>query len=391
MKKIAIVSYHFYKTKTRGGETHVVLLSKLLKKMADVTIITTQSKTHSTWKNEITKKVDSYQGIKIVRHPVDFQIAPRKIVDFNHFLLRNKNHNIDDEILWIKKIGPYSNSLFKYLKRHKTNFDIFIFIGYANPITYFGLPLVNNKSFLIPLLHKEPKLYFKIFNRLFSQPKWILPSTSSELQLIEKRFPGHSPLRILGINPEEINMRLNSDSNKKFQTKNPYILFIGRTEPYKGIYELIEYFNQFIKNNYIKLDLIIIGEKIFPIKTGKNIIYLGIVSQSEKTSFISNSLFLVNPSWYESLSLTLLEAWQQKKPVLVSENCEVLKDQVHLSKGGLYYNGYFEFEKKIKLLLNDARLRKTLGVNGYLFYKKNYSALIIKKKLRKILGLSDRN
>ncbi len=386
MKKIAIVSYQFYKTKTRGGEIHTVLLSKLLQDIAKVTIVTTQSKTHLTWKNEIKKNEEYFNDIKVIRHPVDFEIKPRDVTNFNHYLLRNKNHAIEEEISWIKQIGPYSTSLFNYLKKNRDNFDIFIFIGYANPITYFGLPLVKNKAFLVPLLHKEPRLYFKIFDKLFLQPVYILPSTQTEGEIIKKRFLNHSPLFILGINIDETKKQSNIDIKKRFRLDNPYITFIGRTEPYKGIYELISYFNLFIKNNSQKLDLVIIGEKIFPIKTNKNIKYLGIVSQEEKTALISKSLFLINPSWYESLSLTLLEAWQQKKPVLVYGFNPVLKDQVLRSKGGLYYETYQEFEEKIKSLLTNNTLRKTLGQNGYLFYKKNYSKFIVRKKLKNLIN-----
>ena len=386
MKKIAIVSYHFYKTKTRGGETYVLLLSKLLQKIAKVTIITTKSKNHLTWKNETDWRENSYQDIKIIRHPTDFEVKPRDVVNFNHYLLRNKSHTIKEEESWIKQIGPYSTSLFNYLKRNKNNFDIFIFIGYANPITYFGLPLVKKKAFLIPLLHKEPRLYFKIFDKLFLQPVCILPSTQGEIEIIKKRFSNHSLLHILGINIDEIKKQSNINIGKKFNLNNPYIIFIGRTEPYKGINELVDHFNLFIKKNPIKLDLIIIGEKIFPIKTNKNIKCFGVVSQEEKIYLIKNSLFLVNPSWYESLSLTLLEAWQQKKPVLVYGFNPVLKDQVLRSKGGLYYETYQEFEEKIKSLLINNTLKESLGKNGYLFYKKNYSEPVIEQKIKKIIN-----
>lgn len=384
MKKIAIVSYHFYKTKTRGGETHVALLTNILKNVANVTIITTQSVNHLTWKNEI-KRDEDYNGVKVIRHRVDFQVKPGEVANFTHCLLKNKNHSIQEEERWIKHIGPYSTSLLNYLRKNKDKFDVFIFVGYANPITYFGLPLVKNKAVLVPLVHKEPRLYFKIFDRLFLQSYCILPSSKAEEEIINKRFSNHSLLYTLGINIEETKKQPDIDIRKKFSLNNPYVLFIGRTEPYKGIYELINYFNLFIKRSLRKLDLVIVGEKIFPIKTNKNIKYLKIVSQEEKNALIKNSLFLINPSWYESLSLTLLEAWQQKKPVLVYGFNPVLKDQVLRSRGGLYYETYQEFEKKTKKLLTKTTLREFLGKNGYLFYKKNYSSSKIRKKLEKVI------
>jgi len=385
MKRVAIVSYHFYKTKTRGGEAYVALLANMLNKITKVTIITTQSTNHLTWKNEV-KKDENYNGIRVIRHPVDFEIKPRDVANFTHHLLRGKNHTIEEEVSWIKQIGPYSTNLFNYLKENKKKFDVFVFVGYANPITYFGLPLVKNRAFLIPLVHKEPRLYFKIFNDLFLQPVHIFPNTKAEESIIKKRFSAHAPLCVLGINIDKTKKQSNIDVRKRFNLNSPYIIFIGRTEPYKGIYELINYFNIFIKKNPTKLNLVVIGEKIFPVKTNKNIKYLGTVSQKEKIALIKNSLFLINPSWYESLSLTLLEAWQQKKPVLVNEECTILKDQILQSSGGLYYETYSEFEKMTKKLLVHKNLRKILGENGHLFYKKNYSELVIKQKLEKIIN-----
>jgi len=385
-KKIAIVTYHFFKTKTRGGESLVYLLAQILKKFADLSIITTQSTDHLTWRNNFKFSKEIFNDFPIIRHPVDFLVKPRIVTDLTHYLLRNKNHLVEEEEIWIKKIGPYSSSLFNYLSKNKNFFDFFFFIGYANPITFSGLPIVKEKAFLIPLTHKEPRLYFKIFDQLFSQPIAILASSYGEIEIIKKRFPKHAPIHLLGIYPSPINKNLNGDIKKKFPLNNPYVLFIGRTEPYKGIYQLIEYFNLFIKKNPIKLNLVIIGEKLFPINTNKNIIYLGAVSQEEKTLLIKNSLFLINPSWYESLSLTLLEAWQQKKAVLVYGFNPVLKDQVIRAKGGLYYENYPQFEKMVNILLFNDKLRKKLGENGWGFYQKNYSEKVITKKILKIIN-----
>jgi len=385
-KKIAIVTYHFFKTKTRGGETYVYLLAKILKKFADISVITTQSTDHLTWKNSLKSGKEIFNDFLIIRHPIDFSVKPRTITNLTHYLLKNKNHLLKEEENWIRKIGPYSSNLFKYLIKNKNLYDLFFFVGYANPITFFGLPMVKEKAFLIPLTHKEPRLYFKIFDQLFSQPIAILASSYGEIEVIKKRFPNHAPLHLLGIYPSPIDKNFNNNTRKKISLNNHYVLFIGRTEPYKGIYQLIEYFNLFIKKNPIKLNLIIIGEKLFPINTNKNIIYLGAVSQEEKNILIKNSLFLINPSWYESLSLTLLEGWQQKKPSLVYGFNPVLKNQITKSKGGFYYENYQQFEKNLKILLLNKTLRNKLGENGWRFYQKNYSEKVITEKILKIIN-----
>lgn len=388
MKKIAIVAYHFFKTKTRGGEVHVEKLINLLKNRHKITLITTQSSDHLTWKNNLPEKEIIDKNILILRFPVDFQVKPRNIVELTHKILKNKNKTIDDEINFIKSAGPYSTLLFQYLKKNNNNFDIFIFIGYANPITFFGLPIVKNKAILIPLTHKEPRLYFKAYEKLFNLPKIICPSSIPEKKLIKKRFLNHSPLKILGIYPGKIKEN-NLDFSilkEKYKIYNRYTIFIGRLEPYKGINHLIDYFKKVVIYHNPKIDLLIIGEKLFPIEKNNHIKYLGIVDEKEKQALIKNSLFLVNPSWYESLSLTVLEAWQQKKPVLVYGLNEILKKQVELAKGGLDYKNYQEFEKNMIKLIKNNCLRKKLGENGYSFYYKNYRKEVIQKKLERIIN-----
>ncbi len=386
MKKIAIVTYHYFKTKTRGGEIYTKKLTNILKDKYQTTILTTRSADHTTWKNKL-KEYEVDNKNKIIRFKIDFEVKPRNRTEKTINILNNKLRTFKDELNYLKKIGPYSSNLFNFLSKNKENFDIFIFIGYANPITYFGLPLVKEKSILIPLTHKEPILYLSIFDELFRQSKIIGFSSVGEKEIIKKRFKKLPKLTQIGIYPEEFKSKINFQFIKnRYNLFNPYILFIGRTEPYKGIYDLIDFFLKFKSARKNNIELIIIGEKLFPIETNKNIKFLGILSEEEKTILIKNSLFLVNPSWYESLSLTILEAWQQKKPVLVYGLNEILKKQILLSKGGLIYENYQEFENNMVKLIKNPNLRKQLGKNGYLFYYNNYRKKIIKEKLEKIIN-----
>ncbi len=383
MKKIAVVNYHFYKTRTRGGELHVILLSKILQKYGQVTILTTQSKSHLTWKNEIqTKSTEYFEGIEVKRFPTDFTIKPREINNLNQYLYGNKLHTEEEEIEWMKRIGPYSTKLFQYLEDNFNKYDLFFFLWYANPITYFGLPKVASKSVLIPLVRNEPFLYFNLFDKLFTLPKLILASSSAEKKLIQRRFSRHSTMSLLGINvgnEKYVNNRIDISNNLGY-SKKPFVFFIGRTEPYKGIFTLIEYFDYFINKNSVDIDLLIAAEKIFPLKTSKNIKYLGPITNTEKHFLLQKCLFLINPSWYEASSLVLLEAWLYQKPVLVNGFCNALKGQVIQSNGGLYYKNYQEFEKMFQLLFTDIKLRDKLGRNGNIFYKKFYQEKIISKR-----------
>ena len=95
---------------------------------------------------------------------------------------------------------------------------------------------------------------------------------------------------------------------------------------------------------------------------------------------------LVLPSQYESLSLSTLEAMYFSKPVLLNGKCEVLKDHVILSNGGLYYENEWEFIETLDYLIRNSKIAERMGENGRKYIDNNYRWDTIMKKLRKVIN-----
>ena len=76
------------------------------------------------------------------------------------------------------------------------------------------------------------------------------------------------------------------------------------------------------------------------------------------------STVYVHPSAYESFSITLMDAWEGKRPVLVNGRCEVTREHCQRSGGGLWFDSYATFEATLDRLLADAALRAQLGAAG---------------------------
>lgn len=390
--KIVFVVQRYGEKITGGAELHARWLAEHLSKYWDITVITTKAIDYFTWKDDYKKDKEFLNGVKVLRFPVDKE---RNIEQFNKFSEKvfSPNHTLEEEIKWMKLQGPYSTPLFNYLKSHKDYYDAFIFVTYLYATTYFGLPLVKDKAFLIPTAHDEAPLYLKIFKKIFNQPRGIIASTPEELTLIRNVFKNnHVPARIIGVginlpNQKSINTK---KSLKKFKLKNPYILYLGRIEPAKGVHELFEYFTRLKSEEFLNLDLVLAGRAVMDIPKRKDIKFLGFVSEEEKFALIKGCEFLVNPSKYESLSMIIMEASLQQKTVLVNGNCEVLKGQCLRAQGGLWYENYEEFKEMVKWLLKHKKERKIMGINGEKYIKSNYSWEIIEKKfinfISEILG-----
>jgi glycosyltransferase involved in cell wall biosynthesis len=280
--------------------------------------------------------------------------------------------------------GPLSNGLVNYISKNKDNYDHFIFVQYLYGPTFFGMPLVWEKSILWPCAHDEPPIYLNIMTDYFKNTKAIITNATEELDLIRRLFNNENVPSLIvgvGINVPEKDKIDSIKVKNKYGLKTPYILYMGRIEAGKGCHDLFEYFSRFKERNNLKLDLVLVGKAIMDIPKRNDIKYLGFVSEEEKFSLIEGCEFLVNPSQFESFSMILMESWLLRKPVLVNGKCEVLKGQCKKSNGGLWYESYEEFEAMLQWMFNSEKIRKEMGKNGKKYVEANYLWDKIEKKL----------
>jgi glycosyltransferase involved in cell wall biosynthesis len=146
----------------------------------------------------------------------------------------------------------------------------------------------------------------------------------------------------------------------------------------KGCQELIEFFMRF-SQQMPDVDLVLIGKPAMDIPEHPRLHALGFVSEPQKTQAIQQATVVVNPSEYESLSLLILEAWQQGAPVLVNGRSDVLAGHCIASNGGLHYTNYDEFALCLNVLLRQPELRHTLGQQGQFYVQQHYSWDTIEK------------
>jgi len=105
----------------------------------------------------------------------------------------------------------------------------------------------------------------------------------------------------------------------------------------------------------------------------KNVIIKGYVTAEEKTTLISQSNALLFPSSCEGFGLVILEAFQQKKPVLVSD-VPPTSDIIENGKTGFVIKlQEEEWGKKIIHLINHQNDGIIMGQNGYQNLQENYN------------------
>lgn len=382
--KVAFIIQRAGKEIAGGAEAYCFEIAKRMSKYWDVEIITTCALDYTTWDNYYDEGIETVDGININRFRID---EPREWEKFNKLFPKNiaeaklVTEANAEKIMQLQ--GPISSSLIVYLKEKYNFFDKFLFFTYLYAPTFFGLPIVAGKSYLVPTAHDEAPIYFPIWDEWFKKPQGFIFNTIEEKQFLEKRFPDidfSGEITGLGITKPK------SYSNIKFRQKYdiyaPYMLYIGRIDMGKGCDELFTYFNEFKRKKENALKLVLIGKNVIDIPDSIDIIHLGFVDEQTKFAALEGCEFLVNPSPFESLSIVLLEAWSVNKPVLVNAKSEVLVGQSKRSGGGLPYRNYMEFEQHALTLLEESYANKGLSD----FVEKSYNWAVIEEKYIKSLA-----
>lgn len=386
MKKICLAVQRYGLEVNGGAELQCRQMAEKLVPYFDVTVVTTKAIDYVTWKNEYTEDEEVLNGVKVIRFSSDKERNVDTFGKINQAFVEGRFTTDEEEMNWIDEQGPVCSQLIQYLKDHKDDYDAFLFFTYLYYPTVIGLSEVKEKAILIPEAHDEPFLRMKPYKKLFTSPKAFFFNTEVERQLVHQKFHNESIKSDIGGAGVEILSEVNADAFKdKYNLHDDYMVYVGRIDSGKNCDVLFNYFEKYKERNHNELKLVLMGKSVIPVPERDDILNLGFVSDEDKFNGIAGAKFLVLPSQFESLSIVVLEAFSLDVPVLVNEDCEVIKNHCLLSNGGLYYHGYFEFEGCVNYLLEHPDICKKMGINGKKYVDENYRWNIIIDKLAKLI------
>ncbi len=375
-KRIAFVVPRYGPNINGGAETLCREYAESLVADFDVTVLTTCAEDYTTWENRFSEGRETINGVQVIR----FKTAPRAS-DFDSFtprILADKNNKALAEE-WMKKQGPYSTDLIDYIATHADQYDHFLFVPYLYATTYFGVQKVYQKAILIPATHDEPMIYFSIFDEVFKRVQKIIFLTPEEREFALKRFKTLPSNKVIGMGidlPKTVPVDLD-----RFQLPKRYAIYVGRIDPSKGCQELVNYYETYSGTK--DLSLVFIGKKAMDLPP--DIHCLGFVEESEKHALIERAEFGILPSRYESFSISLLEYYAHKKPVIVNGHSAVLKGHCLRGNGGLWYQNQAEWETAVRYLMTHPEEAKIMGNNGYEYVKKSYQKKKVAENLKQFL------
>jgi glycosyltransferase involved in cell wall biosynthesis len=276
---------------------------------------------------------------------------------------------------WLRIQGPDAPGLTDFVRSQAGRFDAVVLYTYLYPSSALvaGVAACRTATVLHPAAHAEPMLGLRVYDELFAHCDGLAFHTPEEQQLVERRFAHRALCGVIGAGIDLVHP--GGDGNAFRRRYNiddgALALFVGRVDVNKGSDELTRFFGEFHRRH--GGTLAVVGDRVHDFGDVPGVVSTGFVDEATKHDAYAAAHVFVMPSYLESFSIALCEAWLNARPALVQGHCDVLAGQVRRSGGGLAYRSYAEFDAAMVKLLSDGRLRDRLGRAGHDYVHANYA------------------
>jgi glycosyltransferase involved in cell wall biosynthesis len=246
----------------------------------------------------------------------------------------------DDDAESFSRNNINSTALYAYLASEGNAYDRIIFIPYMFGTTLTGLPLVADRAYLQPCLHREAYAFLPRVAAAVHAAKGLLFNSEGEFELAAWLFgPGiiaKSSVVGEGVDVFAERDRFPERVGEFAPARERYVLYLGRQDPAKNIATLVAAFKRFRRRAPAStLRLVLAGERHVSYgDSSAGIVDLGPVSECEKSALLANCRALAQPSVNESFSRAIYEAWSFGRPVMVHADCPPTATVVTRSGGG---------------------------------------------------------
>ncbi|OGH10536.1 MAG: hypothetical protein A2857_00410 [Candidatus Levybacteria bacterium RIFCSPHIGHO2_01_FULL_36_15] len=292
----------------------------------------------------------------------DYENLKSKISNLRSQIVRTNTHwhSIDEQIKFPSIINHENLDLM-----HFSYFSVPVFYKKPYIVTIHDLiidhfPTGKASSLPLAIYYFKRMAYKFVTAKVTSDAKKIIvPSNATKDELIQHYKVPKEKINVIyeGIFDDSDA----GESAEKIDVKD-YFLYVGNAYPHKNLEKLIEAFIMFIRKKDKYPSLVLAGRKDYFYdklkdfvkkygETGKHIIFMGEVSDSELKSLYRNARALVTASQMEGFGLTALEAMSLKCVVLSSDIAslhEICQDCC------IYFdpNDIVDIKKKLDMLYN---------------------------------------
>lgn len=241
------------------------------------------------------------------------------------------------------------------------------------PVSKINLKIVLDAILVQPLTGFVTKIEYTCADKIVAVSKAVACEAEGYYRLPRKKI-------VVIHNGVNLPTSTGAFENEKKSSHN--ILVVGRLVWRKGISYLIEALPA-IAAEYSDAELVVVGEGeqeaslkdcAMRLRVEKNVRFLGRVSSEKLRSLYLNADVYVQPSLYEPLGITILEAMSMEKPV-VATNVGGIPEIITNKVDGLLVKpaDSFQLKQAITDIFSDPSLGKRLGANAGKKIKKEFT------------------
>lgn len=363
---------------------------RLVERDHDVTVLTSCASSYASWAPDLPPGRSVEAGVDVWRLPTVARDDATFATTHSRAALRWPTQRapvLDRE--WSAAVGPNLPTLTSALDEVRSQTDVLVATPYMfTPVT----DALRWATSIVPTLltaaaHEEPAMVLVSTRESMRRADAFAFYTVEERNLIERLLGRAVVGEVVGIGIDE--PQQSEATSRLGLGDRPFLLCLGRTDPGKGVHDLFDFFGELRRRRpELDLQLLFAGDRVSRLSDHPDVVHLGWVDEATRRALLQSCAALVQPSYFESFSLVLCEAWMAKRPVIVNGTNPVLAGQTRRAEGGLSFNGYAEFEAAVEVLTDDAELAREVGSAGRRYVERVYSWEAVLDRYEHLLAMT---
>ncbi len=298
----------------------------------EVTVYTTTARDYLRWEPHFAAGEADEDGVRVRR----FDAEPGR-PEVSAPLLRQLTTvggDADAERAWALAQGPVSRALLAALAEDRARHGAVALWTYLYATTQMAMPLVADRSVLVPLAHSEPMFRFGLTRGLVRMATALAFLTPEERRLVDDMHGiGGRPSAVVGAGIEPGPEGDASRAHTRRELPARFVLYVGRVDGAKGIDALVRAHGAYRAAGG-PLGLVLAGRAAGRLQLPEWVVTTGFVDDAERADLLAASEAVVLPSPHESLSLVALEAWGAGRPTQAPQRGGVQAGHTARARGG---------------------------------------------------------
>lgn len=333
----------------------------------DVHVYTTTARDYLTWQPHYAAGTTVDDGVTVHRFAARHPDPARSAELLRALSLGRGGDRAEHE--WARAQGPVAPGMLRALAGAHRHHEAVALWTYLYGTTQLAMPLVAERSVLVPLAHDEPMFRFALTRGVVKMAAGLAFLTPEERRLVDQMHGiGRRPQAIVGAGLDPAPTMADGAAPADLRRRLPalprrFVLYLGRVDPAKGIDALVRAHEAYRRHGGA-YGLVLAGRPTGAMHLPDWVATTGFVDDATRAQLLDAAEVVVLPSPHESLSLVALEAWRAGRPTLANGRSDVLAGQSARSGGGFLYLDALDYRRQLARLSSDGELRAMLGRRG---------------------------